>query len=121
MHSMPNYADKDRPMPDFVLGDRDGTSCDPALTRHAQKILQDMGYKVVLNEPYKGREIVQRYGLQGQGAHALQIEVRRSLYMDESAVEKHSGFIPLQRNMTKFFDILMNSIRSEIMDKMAAE
>jgi N-formylglutamate amidohydrolase len=120
-HSMPYYLDKELPMPDFVLGDRDGTSCDRSFTRRAQSILQDMGYHVVLNEPYKGREIVQRYGLEGQGAQALQIEVRRGLYMDEIAIEKHSGFLSLQRNMTRFFTYLIASIQNDASDRLAAE
>ena len=120
-HSMPLYTDKEIPMPDFVLGNREGTSCASSFIHEAQKILQDMGYSVVLNKPYRGREIVQRYGLQGQGAHALQVEVRRGLYMDEAATEKHQGFELLQSNMTRFFESLKIFIQSEASDRQAAE
>ena len=33
------------------------------------------------------------------GRHALQIEVRRRLYLDEASVEPHDGFLTLRRHM----------------------
>lgn len=120
-HSMPDRIDNGQPRADFILGDRDGTSCDPVFTRRAQRILQDMGYSVTLNDPYKGREIVKRYGMQGQGAQALQIEINRKLYMDEIAIEKHEGFPRLRDNMTKFFRILSAALIADANDRLAAE
>jgi N-formylglutamate amidohydrolase len=120
-HSMPDRVENGVPRPDFILGDRDGTSCDPVVARCAQKILQGMGYRVALNDPYKGREIVQRYGLSGQGAQALQIEVNRKLYMNEIKIEKHDGFDQLRRNMTTFFQTLTATVHSEMADRVAAE
>jgi N-formylglutamate deformylase len=120
-HSMPDRVDNGIPRPDFILGDRDGSSCDPDFTRFAQKTLQDMGYRVTLNAPYKGREIIKRYGLTGQGAHALQIEINRKLYMDERVIEKNSGFVHLQADMTAFFKIISDYATAECADSLAAE
>ena len=125
IHSMPDRVENGIARPDFILGDRDGTSCDPAFTRRAQQILQDMGYRVTRNAPYKGREIVQRYGLQGPagigGAQALQIEMNRKLYLDEIAIEKNNGFDRLREDMTEFFKVLVASIAAEAADRLAAE
>ena len=120
-HSMPDRIDSGVPRADFILGDRDGTSCDNAFTHHAQHVLQDMGYHVTLNAPYKGREIVQRYGLTGIGAHALQIEINRKLYLNEITIEKHKGFNQLQRHMTDFFHALAKFATAQIPDRQAAE
>lgn len=113
-HSMPDRVFNGEPCADFILGDRDGTSCDPALTRQAQVILEAMGYSVVLNEPYKGREIVRRYGLMGQGANALQVEINRKLYLDEIEIKKHEGMNLLRRNMTRFFHEVAAFVNSDV-------
>jgi N-formylglutamate amidohydrolase len=118
-HSMPDRIENGVARPDFVLGDRDGTSCDPALTGRAQCLLQDMGYSVTLNTPYKGREIVRRYGVAGQGAQALQIEINRRLYLNELTIEKNAGFDKLRRDMTAFFHRIAASI--ETAERLAAE
>ncbi len=119
-HSMPNRLGKEAPHPDIILGDRDGTSCDPALTRQAQKILQDLGYSVAVNDIYKGREIIRRYGLTGQGAQALQIEINRKLYLDETTIQKHQGLEPLRHTMTMFFQALASFMRIET-ERLTAE
>jgi N-formylglutamate amidohydrolase len=120
VHSMPDRVENNSVREDFVLGDLDGASCDPALTRQAQKILRDMGYRVALNFPYKGREIVQRYGLTGHGANALQVEINRKLYLDEIKIEKHKGMEKLREDMTAFFEAMMNFINAAN-GKLAAE
>lgn len=78
--------------PDFVLGDRDGTSCDPAFTRAVRDYLKSQGYRVAINDPYKGVELVSRYSNPATNRHSLQIEVGRWLYMDEESCKKSRGF-----------------------------
>jgi len=125
VHSMPDRTENGVPRSDFILGDRDGTSCSTALTKRAQRILEEMGYSVSLNDPYKGREIAQRYGLMSQdtkqAAQALQIEINRKLYMDETSVEKHDGFAQLRDNMTRFFHAFASFATAETSEKLAAE
>lgn len=117
MHSMPARIGVQA---DFILGDRDGTSCDTSFTFQAKQILENMGYQVGLNDPYKGREIIMRYGLKGQGAHALQIEINRKLYMDEIEIEKNADFERLQKNMSKFFRAIAELVSIDE-EKLAAE
>ena len=105
-HSMPargNAASEDGPVAraEFVLGDRDGTTCAPAFTAFVAATLRDLGYDVKINEPYKGVELVRRYSNPAAGRHSLQIEVNRKLYMDEETREKHDGFAALQANLDK--------------------
>ena len=86
--------------PDFVLGDRDGTSCDPAFTEFARAALAAMGYQVKVNDPYKGVELVRAYSAPGAGRHSLQIEINKRLYMDEDTLMKNDGFDSLRSSLT---------------------
>ena len=100
MHSMPSHADINA---DIILGNRDGASCAPQVINTAQQIFEAMGYRVARNAPYKGREIVRRYGREGMGAQALQIEISRKLYMDEATLAKHAGFERIRCSLNAFF------------------
>ena len=85
---------------DFVLGDRDGTTCDPAFTAFVALTLRDMGYEVRINDPYKGVELVRAYSDPADHKHSLQIEVNRKLYMDETSREPNANFAKLQADIT---------------------
>jgi N-formylglutamate deformylase len=92
---------------DFVLGDRDGTTCDPAVTAFVQHTLAGMGYDVKVNDPFKGVALVQAYSDPAAGRHSLQIEINKRLYMDEATLEPSAGFEPLQRNLMRLIDALI--------------
>ena len=77
---------------DFLLGDRDGTTCDAAFTARVQRILEGDGYRVAVNDRFKGVDIVRTAGDPARGRHSLQIEVVRDRYMDEKTFEPHDGF-----------------------------
>jgi len=88
-HSMPSvgrtgHKDPGRPRADVVPGDRDGTSCSPALSRLVEAHFKSRGYTVAFNEPYKGGFITAHHGRPHDHVHAIQIELRRDLYMDEA-------------------------------------
>lgn len=86
---------------DFVLGDRDGTSCSPAFTTFVALTLRGMGYDVKINDPYKGVELVRAYSDPETHKHSLQIEVNRKLYMDENSRERNANFDKLQGDITR--------------------
>lgn len=97
-HSMPTVAPSsrgERPV-DVALGDRFGRSCHPGLVAEAERCLAAAGLKVARNRPYAGGHITERYGDPGRGRHALQIELRRGLFMHETSHEPHAGFAALQ-------------------------
>ena len=96
-----------KPRADFVLGDRDGTSCDPALTAFVGEVLSGMGYDVKINDPYKGVELVRAYADPATGRHSLQVEINQRLYLDERARSPHEGFESLQKNLLALADALL--------------
>lgn len=97
---------------DFVLGDRDGTSCDPALTSFVRDVLAGLGYDVRVNDPYKGVELVRAYADPATGRHSLQVEINQRLYMDEATRTRHVGFAPLQEHLLGLTDALLEFARA---------
>ncbi len=97
-HSMPSIAAAfatDTPgltHPDFVLGDRDGTTSAPEFREFVAAWLRERGYDVTVNAPYKGVELVRRYSDPKRNRHSLQLEVNRKLYMDETTLRPTAGY-----------------------------
>lgn len=101
-HSMPSSAsgvgsrDRDQRV-DIVLGDNHGESCTPGLVDCAERWFRRHGLKVQRNQPYAGGFTTQRYGRPGLARHALQIEINRSLYMDEIRHERLPAAAAIER------------------------
>ncbi len=96
-HSMPKEALDaaplvDRQAPDIVLGDRFGASADRWVSDMARNIFEDAGFKVARNAPFAGGYITKHYGHPSRGIHALQVEINRAVYMDESQVVRRDDF-----------------------------
>jgi N-formylglutamate amidohydrolase len=105
-HSMPTPSDDYGQRTDFVLGDRDGTTCAPELTAFVARVLRERGYHVRINEIYKGVEIVRRHGRPRENRHCLQIEIDRALYMNQKTLEKTDGFGQVQADIGDLIEAL---------------
>ncbi len=104
-HSMPSGIVSGPPFQgraDIVLGDRDGTTCHKEFTAFAHGFFEHLGYAVRLNDPYKGVEIVRRYGDPVRGVHSLQIEISRRLYMDEEKLVPNENYNQLKIDLGAF-------------------
>lgn len=121
-HSMPSHSSfvsslrRANPfsMPDFVLGDRDGTTCDPQFTRTIRDFLKKQGYSVTINDPYKGVELVQRYSVPANGRHSLQIEINKSLYMNEETCRPHKGYDRFKQDINALIGFLADYAQSRL-------
>lgn len=115
-HSMPSTSlgRDDAARTDVVLGDRYGTSCSPVLTDLVEEALRAHGYAVVRNKPYAGGFITEHYGAPGLGRHALQVEINRSLYMDERALLPSAGFDAVAADLASVFDRVMGAMGAEL-------
>ncbi|MDR0202750.1 MAG: N-formylglutamate amidohydrolase [Delftia acidovorans] len=106
LHSMPNNAYErlqirsERPLADFVLGDRDGSTCEPAFVALVEEYLRGCGYTVARNDPYKGVQLIARIGQPALQRHSMQIEIRRPIYMDEDTRERNAGFEGVRQDIT---------------------
>jgi len=96
-HSMPSAtgAKDERPRADLVLGDRYGTSCVPVIAETIEATMRQLGYVVSRNKPYAGGFITEHYGNPTAGLHAVQLEINRSLYMDERRYQRAASFARL--------------------------
>jgi N-formylglutamate amidohydrolase len=123
-HSMPgNIRVSGTAMrPDFIIGDRYGTSASGELSRLAMRLLEDMGFSVVRNKPYAGGFITEHYGRPAKGLHALQIEVNRGLYVDEATLVKKPDFAVLQTAISAFLENFSDHVEEYAADRaLAAE
>lgn len=92
---------------DFVIGNRDNTTSSESLVLFIQEQLAQHGYNVAINHPYKGVELVRRYGKPDQHRHSVQLEINRKLYMDESTLAMHAGFAVLQGHLQSLVQQLL--------------
>ncbi len=109
-HSMPSTGlgplAAGRPLAEFVLGDCYGSACSPSVTEAAEAWLTDKGYKVARNAPYAGGFTTRHYGRPCNAVHALQIEINRSLYMNEATLAKKPSFDQLRDDMSALISCL---------------
>ncbi len=94
---------------DFVVGNREGSTSSGALALLICEHLRGLGYSVALNHPYKGVELVRRYGRPQEQRHSVQLEINRGLYMDEATFEMTDGFAPLQRSLRSLVEVLLET------------
>ena len=112
-HSMPHEAmDSVAGMgprrPEVVIGDRFGASAHGDIVDRIESSLTNAGLCVVRNTPFAGAYIVQHYGRPSKGRHAVQIELDRSLYMNEHLIRPNGNFESLRK--------LLRAVVAEIAD-----
>ncbi|ONG48664.1 N-formylglutamate amidohydrolase [Pseudoroseomonas deserti] len=105
-HSMPAHPGQPANAPDMVLGDAHGTACATKAVRRVEEQLWGMGYRVRRNDPYAGGYVTRHYGRPREAVHVLQIEIARSLYMDEAAIERLPAMARLQHDLTSMIAAL---------------
>lgn len=96
-HSMPHeaieaHARPGVPHPEIVLGDRFGAAAGRDVVDRIEAAFRKAGLRVVRNAPFAGAYIAQTYGRPSLGCHVVQVEIDRSLYMDESRIQPTAGF-----------------------------
>jgi N-formylglutamate amidohydrolase len=122
-HSMPSTAmtPGGAQRPDIVIGDRFGASADPRLTLLVRDEFQSRGYKVQLNRPYAGGYITEHHGRPARGAHALQLEINRGLYINEMTFEENSGYASLVATLAEIAASLFEDVPALLDYRAAAE
>nr|WP_325253935.1 N-formylglutamate amidohydrolase [Amylibacter sp.] len=104
-HSMPRDAVANASglfgrMPEIVLGDRFGSSCDNSYVEEIEGFLKQAGFRVARNTPFAGAHITQAYGRPSSGQHCIQIEIDRSLYLNEKSVTKSDQFDDVRASLS---------------------
>ena len=93
LETMPRRAGH---LPDVVLGDRFGAAASGEIVDRIEGAFARGGLRVARNAPFAGAYITQAYGRPSRNQHAVQVEIDRSLYMDENAILPNENFAALQ-------------------------
>jgi N-formylglutamate deformylase len=96
-HSMPHeamdgVARSAARRPQIVLGDRFGAAAGSEIVDRIESAFASAGLTVTRNAPFAGAYIAQAYGRPSRTQHAVQVEIDRSLYMDEKRVEPNGDY-----------------------------
>ncbi len=88
-HSMPSVGTSEHRDPgetraEIVVSDSMGKSCDPRFKDLVIAAYVTAGFKVGYNWPYFGGRLTEQYGHPSREQHTLQVEINRSLYMNET-------------------------------------
>jgi N-formylglutamate deformylase len=85
-HSIRQYVPTiyNEKFPDLILGSADQRSASQILIATALNKLQQSSYSVEHNHPFKGGFITRNYGKPSENFHALQLEMSKVNYMDDS-------------------------------------
>ncbi len=97
--------------PDLILGDADETSASMDLINSTLKNLRSASYSVNHNHPFKGGYITRQYGKPAMSQHALQLEMCKVHYMDDTETlfdtERANGMRELlKKTLTELVNLL---------------
>ncbi|WP_299367392.1 N-formylglutamate amidohydrolase [uncultured Tateyamaria sp.] len=96
-HSMPHeamdgIARSGMARPDVVLGDRFGAASGGEIVDIVEAAFTSAGFTVARNAPFAGAYVTQAYGRPSRNQHAVQVEIDRSLYMNERLIRPNADF-----------------------------
>ena len=77
------------PFPDLILGDNDEKSASETIIQTAIEVLGNSDYDFEHNHPFKGGYITRSFGRPEENIHALQLEMAKTNYMDDSETNYH--------------------------------
>lgn len=97
--SVPSIHKED--FPDLILGDADGTSASPGIIECALGVLDHSSYAIRHNFPFKGGFITRNFGKPASGQHALQLEMTKVNYMDDSETKYDEARAEKMRTLLK--------------------
>ncbi len=112
-HSMPHEAIEtiSHPRgsrPEIVLGDRFGAAAGSDIVDKIEAALTSAGLRVARNAPFAGAFVTQNHGRPARNRHVVQVEIDRSLYMNEQKIQPNNNF--------SAFKALIDRIVSDVTD-----
>ncbi len=113
-HSIRQFVptiNKDK-FPDLILGDADGTSASATIIDTALAALKSARYQVSHNHPFKGGYITRQFCNPKNREHALQLEMSKVNYMDDTETkydEARAGEmrILLQKTLSNLAELML--------------
>lgn len=113
-HSMPHEAVRashaaNGQAPEIVLGDRFGASASCEVVDRIESAFASQGFRVARNAPFAGAFTTQYYGRPARQQHVIQVEVDRSLYMDETKIVPNSNYTSVRKRLSKAIQEIANT------------
>lgn len=104
-HSMPREAlstvrTGQKKRPEIIIGDRYGASANLEIVKAVESAFRAQGFIVSRNVPFAGAYVTQHYGRPSRQFHAIQVEIDRSLYMNEATLEPRRDFTAFRERIT---------------------
>lgn len=117
-HSMPSrgtaaHRDPGADRPQIVVSDCDGTSCPTEFKDLVISAYERAGFQVAYNWPYKGGRVTQTYGKPEAGQWAIQVELNRSLYMDEKTKKKNASYDKTRTQIGRALEYLVQELKEQ--------
>ena len=101
-HSMPSSdVPKKSTFVDINLGNNYGLSISENIFNLIRGNFEKLGFIVEENVPYSGGFITQFYGNPSDGIHVLQLEINRSIFMDEKLFKKNRNIEQISKKIRK--------------------
>lgn len=118
-HSMPSmgtaaHRDPGQRRAEIVVSDYHGKTCSAWFKDLVIRSYKDAGFEVAYNWPYIGGRVSQQYGLPEKNQHAIQVELRRDLYMNE----KTKQIIPQASEVTERIKKAIHAVWSALPDSL---
>jgi N-formylglutamate amidohydrolase len=119
-HSMPSvgrtgHVDAGIPRADVVPGSRGRTSAHPRIIEAVDAVANTFGRSVEHDRPYRGGYSTTHYGRPSQRCHAIQVELARRLYLDESSLARKMDGLAATRALGRAFVARLASIPAEVL------
>ena len=108
MHSMPSETIYNNQLADFVIGNNFGKSSSDTAQKILSRVIESYGHSVSINDPYPGGYITKNYSSTDENIQCIQLEIKKSLYMNEKNFTKNDYFdefsLNLKQIISKFFN-----------------
>ncbi|MEP2025956.1 MAG: N-formylglutamate amidohydrolase [Reichenbachiella sp.] len=112
-HSIRQYVPGIRAekFPDLILGDADEKAAALQIIEAATKVLSNTSYSFNHNHPFKGGNLTRTFGQPQKNIHALQLEMAKTVYMDDGETKYDENRANLVRqNLGQLFETLIGTL-----------
>ena len=121
MHSMPSETIYNNQLADFVIGNNFGKSSSDTAQKILSRVIESYGHSVSINDPYPGGYITKNYSSTDENIHCIQLEIKKSLYMNEKNFTKNDHFDEFSLNLKQMISKFFNEFDQKIDIDYAAE
>tara|TARA_B000000437_G_scaffold110166_1_gene80003 strand:+ start:404 stop:1285 length:882 start_codon:yes stop_codon:yes gene_type:complete len=121
MHSMPSETIYNNQLADFVIGNNFGKSSSDTAQKILSRVIESYGHSVSINDPYPGGYITKNYSSTDENIQCIQLEIKKSLYMNEKNFTKNDHFDEFSLNLKQIISKFFNEFDQKIDIDYAAE